>query len=52
MDPAELPAVLADYKEVADRIFGSKIAVAANQCYLLTLWGVKACLLMLYYQMT
>jgi hypothetical protein len=47
LDPAELPAVLADPHEVARRVYGSKITVVSNQCYLLTLWGVKACLLML-----
>jgi hypothetical protein len=47
LDAADLPAVLADPKEVADRIYGSKIVVGSNQSYLLTLWGVKACLLTL-----
>jgi hypothetical protein len=47
MLPSELAAVLADPEEVANRIYGSKIAVGSNQFYLLTLWGVKACLLML-----
>lgn len=47
MQSWELPAVLADPKETADRIFGSKIVVGTNQCYLLCLWGVKASLLML-----
>jgi hypothetical protein len=47
MNPSEVPGVLADPKDVADRIFGSKIVVGTNQCYLLTLWGVKASLLML-----
>ncbi|KAJ9604334.1 hypothetical protein H2200_011168 [Cladophialophora chaetospira] len=49
---AELPAVLADPQQVQNRIFGSKIVVGTNQCYLLTLWGVKACVLTLYYQIT
>ncbi|KAF2097798.1 hypothetical protein NA57DRAFT_13344, partial [Rhizodiscina lignyota] len=52
VDPSELPTILADPKEVADRVYGSKIVVGSNQCYLLTLWGVKGCLLTLYYQLT
>lgn len=47
LDPSELSAVLANPQEVRDRIFGSKIVIGTNQCYLLTLWGVKACLLTL-----
>lgn len=43
----QLPAILADPQEIADRIYGSKIVVGVNQAYLMTLWGVKACLLML-----
>lgn len=50
--PDLLDSILADPKEVQERIFGSKIVVGSNQSYLMTLWGVKACLLMLYYQMT
>jgi hypothetical protein len=47
MLPSELAAVLADPKEIANRVYGSKIVVGSNQSYLLTLWGVKACLLTL-----
>lgn len=47
IEPADIPAVLADPKQVANRIYGSKIVVGSNQAYLLTLWGVKACLLTL-----
>ncbi|OCK79055.1 hypothetical protein K432DRAFT_300664 [Lepidopterella palustris CBS 459.81] len=46
--PDQLAAVLADPKQVAKRIHGSKIVVGSNQCYLMTLWGVKTCLLTLY----
>ena len=47
LHPDQLSAVLANPKDVSDRIFGSKIVVGTNQCYLLTLWGSKACLLTL-----
>jgi hypothetical protein len=50
--PDLLESILADPEEVRERIFGSKIVVGSNQAYLMTLWGVKACLLMLYNQMT
>ncbi|KAF2674698.1 hypothetical protein BT63DRAFT_408859 [Microthyrium microscopicum] len=50
--PGELDGILANPQDVKDRIYGSKIVVGSNQAYLLTLWGVKACLLMLYYRMT
>jgi hypothetical protein len=47
INPSDIPTVLADPKQVSDRIYGSKIVVGSNQAYLLTLWGVKACLLTL-----
>ena len=50
--PDLLKSIMADPKEVQERIYGSKIVVGLNQAYLMTLWGVKACLLILYYNMT
>lgn len=50
--PDQLSSILQDPDDVAKRIIGSKIVVGSNQAYLLTLWGVKACLLMLYNMMT
>jgi hypothetical protein len=50
--PDLLESILKDPEDVAKRIIGSKIVVGSNQAYLLTLWGVKACLLMLYFNMT
>ena len=50
--PDLLDDILSDPGEVQERILGSKIVVGSNQAYLLTLWGVKACLLMLYHTMT
>jgi hypothetical protein len=47
MLPSELAGVLANPQDVSNRIYGSKIVIGSNQSYLLTLWGVKACLLTL-----
>ncbi|KAF2421182.1 hypothetical protein EJ08DRAFT_738253 [Tothia fuscella] len=52
MDRSMFASVLADPVEVSRRVYGSKLVVGSNQMYLLTLWGVKACLLALYYSMT
>ncbi|ORY01444.1 hypothetical protein BCR34DRAFT_98005 [Clohesyomyces aquaticus] len=51
-DASQLAVVLADPRLFKEHVFGSKIVVASNQCYLFTLWGVKACLLTLYYGLT
>lgn len=45
--PHQEAAILSSPAEVEQRIYGSKIVVGSNQAYLMTLWGVKACLLML-----
>ncbi|KIW00495.1 uncharacterized protein PV09_08016 [Verruconis gallopava] len=50
--PFEADAILANPEEIRQRIYGSKIVVGSNQAYLLTLWGVKTCLLMLYHGLT
>ncbi|KZF23932.1 hypothetical protein L228DRAFT_244794 [Xylona heveae TC161] len=52
IDPADIPKVLANPKDVADRIFGSKIDIGVEQCMLVTLWGVKASILALYHKLT
>ncbi|KAI9794118.1 MAG: hypothetical protein M1835_006799 [Candelina submexicana] len=52
LDPADTSNVLADLKQVKDRIFGSKIVIGLEQCMLASTWGVKICLLLLYHQMT
>lgn len=52
MDPTELDAVLADPKQVHDRVLGSKIVIALEQCMLFSTWGVKTCLLILYWRIT
>lgn len=52
MDPADYDEVLADPEEVQSRIYGSKIVIGLEQCMLFSTWGVKTCLLLLYYKMT
>ncbi|KAL5362072.1 hypothetical protein BJX96DRAFT_185781 [Aspergillus floccosus] len=52
MDPADYPQVLADPKQVQDRIFGSKIVIGLEQCMLFSTWGVKICMLSLFWRLT
>ncbi|CAG8888276.1 unnamed protein product [Penicillium egyptiacum] len=52
MDPKDYDQVLADPKQVSDRIYGSKIVIGLEQCMLVSTWGVKACMLMLYWRIT
>lgn len=52
MEPADYPRILADPKEVANRIYGSKIVILLEQCMLTSTWGVKTCLLITYWNVT
>ncbi|OJJ44542.1 hypothetical protein ASPZODRAFT_134624 [Penicilliopsis zonata CBS 506.65] len=52
MDPADYERVLSDPEEVKDRIYGSKVVIGLEQCMLFSTWGVKTCLLILYWRMT
>ncbi|KOS36765.1 hypothetical protein ACN38_g12467 [Penicillium nordicum] len=52
MDPSEYEEVLSDPHQVHDRILGSKIVIALEQCMLFVTWGVKVCLLILYWRIT
>lgn len=52
MDADEVDQILTDPKQVHDRILGSKIVIALEQCMLLSTWGVKTCLLILYWRIT
>ncbi|KAJ6140613.1 hypothetical protein N7470_010409 [Penicillium chermesinum] len=52
MDPKDYSAVLADPKQVSDRIFGSKIVIGLEQCMLFSTWGVKTCMLIFYWRLT
>jgi hypothetical protein len=38
-------------QELLDLVYGSKIAFASEQCNLATIWGTKACVLILYYRL-
>ncbi|OJD31784.1 family decarboxylase [Diplodia corticola] len=37
---------------VAERRFGSKLVLVVEQCQCVTIWAVKACLLIMYYRLT
>ncbi|KAJ5109795.1 hypothetical protein N7532_002440 [Penicillium argentinense] len=52
MDPTELDEILSDPQQVQDRIFGSKIVIALEQCMVFSTWGVKTCMLILYWRIT
>lgn len=39
-------------KEIKDRTFGSKLVVVSEQMQIITVWLVKACLLLMYNRMT
>ncbi|KAK5788809.1 hypothetical protein VI817_009767 [Penicillium citrinum] len=52
MDPKDYDKVLADPKQVRDRIYGSKIVIGLEQCMLVSTWGVKTCMLILYWRIT
>ncbi|CAG8098526.1 unnamed protein product [Penicillium olsonii] len=52
MDPKDYDQVLSDPKQVSDRIYGSKIVIGLEQCMLISTWGVKTCMLMLYWRIT
>lgn len=52
MNPNEYDEVLADPEQVRDRIYGSKIVIGLEQCMLFSTWGVKTCMLMLYWRIT
>ncbi|KAE8375713.1 hypothetical protein BDV26DRAFT_294723 [Aspergillus bertholletiae] len=48
----ELPGILADPNDVASRVVGSKIVIGLEQCMLLSTWGVKTCLVAMYWKLT
>lgn len=52
MDPAEYDQILADPQEVNARIYGSKIVIGVEQCMLISTWGVKICMLTLFWRLT
>lgn len=52
MDPNDYDRVLSNPKEVADRIYGSKIVIGLEQCMLFSTWGVKVCMMALFWRLT
>ncbi|KAB2573140.1 hypothetical protein BFW01_g4967 [Lasiodiplodia theobromae] len=38
--------------DIAERRFGSKLVLVVEQCQCVTIWAVKACLLIMYYRLT
>ncbi|KAL3466074.1 hypothetical protein BJX64DRAFT_274847 [Aspergillus heterothallicus] len=52
MDPADYDQVLRDPQQVKDRIFGSKIVIGLEQCMLFSTWGVKICMLTMFWRLT
>ncbi|KAJ5502340.1 hypothetical protein N7463_005214 [Penicillium fimorum] len=52
MDPSEYDEVLSDPQQVHERILGSKIVILLEQCMLFVAWGVKVCMLILYWRIT
>ncbi|KAL2842189.1 hypothetical protein BJY01DRAFT_236126 [Aspergillus pseudoustus] len=52
MDPADYDQVLSDPQQVRDRIFGSKIVIGLEQCMLFSTWGVKICMLTMFWRLT
>ncbi|KAE8147967.1 hypothetical protein BDV25DRAFT_168764 [Aspergillus avenaceus] len=50
--PEDNDKITADPQQVRDRIFGSKIVVALEQCMLFSTWGVKICMLTLFWRLT
>ncbi|KAL4887642.1 hypothetical protein BJY04DRAFT_5436 [Aspergillus karnatakaensis] len=49
---SELESILSDPQDVANRIYGSKIVIGLEQCMLLSTWGVKTCLVVMYWKLT
>lgn len=52
MDPKDYPKVLADPEEVRRRVHGSKLVIGLEQCMLFSTWGVKTCMISMYWRMT
>ncbi|KAE8394732.1 hypothetical protein BDV23DRAFT_179508 [Aspergillus alliaceus] len=48
----ELQQIIADPHQIKDRIFGSKIVIGLEQCMLFSTWGVKICMLSLFWRLT
>ncbi|PYH79394.1 hypothetical protein BO82DRAFT_340265 [Aspergillus uvarum CBS 121591] len=51
-DPAQHDEIMSNPQEVRDRIFGSKIVIGLEQCMLFSTWGVKICMLTMFWRLT
>ncbi|PYI28329.1 hypothetical protein BP00DRAFT_263138 [Aspergillus indologenus CBS 114.80] len=51
-DPAQYEEIMSNPQEVRDRIFGSKIVIGLEQCMLFSTWGVKICMLTMFWRLT
>ncbi|PYI22308.1 hypothetical protein BO99DRAFT_19352 [Aspergillus violaceofuscus CBS 115571] len=51
-DPAQYDEIMSNPQEVRDRIFGSKIVIGLEQCMLFSTWGVKICMLTMFWRLT
>ncbi|KAL4934015.1 uncharacterized protein BDV17DRAFT_278997 [Aspergillus undulatus] len=49
---SEQDAILANPDDVNARIYGSKIVIGLEQCMLISTWGVKTCLVTMYWKLT
>ncbi|KAL2821457.1 hypothetical protein BDW59DRAFT_150115 [Aspergillus cavernicola] len=49
---SQLDSILADPQAMTDRVYGSKIVIGLEQCMLLSTWGVKTCLVIIYWRLT
>ncbi|RAH74123.1 uncharacterized protein BO66DRAFT_313446 [Aspergillus aculeatinus CBS 121060] len=52
VDPAQYDEIMSNPQEVRDRIFGSKIVIGLEQCMLFSTWGVKGCMLTMFWRLT
>lgn len=44
--------ILSSPEQIADRIYGSKIVIGLEQCMLFLTWGVKTCMMALFWKLT
>ncbi|KAL4761099.1 uncharacterized protein BDW70DRAFT_159966 [Aspergillus foveolatus] len=52
LPPSEQAAIFANPKNVRARIYGSMIVIGSEQCMLISTWGVKTCLVTMYWKLT
>jgi hypothetical protein len=50
MQPGEVPSLTPE--DIKARTYGSKLVLVVEQCMIATIWGCKACLLLMYQKLT